>query len=196
MAVLTEIYRYLLNSLNYLKVRKIFITNVYVIILFGFYNSLDAKNINEYRLKAVYIYNFTKYITWPKQALKNKSEFIVGVIGKDLYGKELDKVFASKSVFDLPVKIKRFQFNDDISQCHILIVGTSEKYQLQRILEPLNNISILTVSDIKSFAHKKGVIEFRFIQNRLNYNINLSQLKLQKLKVSAKLLRIANEVVE
>jgi len=59
--------------------------------------TIDQEMDTNSKIKAVYIYNFTKYIEWPEEYLMER--FVVGILGKDesLFN-ELEKMAKVKKV--------------------------------------------------------------------------------------------------
>ncbi len=174
--------------------RSLLLITFYTIFLFQ--TEITAKTYEEFRLKAAYIYNFTKYVTWPEKAYTNKSnEFIVGVVGKDSYGLELDDALINKVVNEMPIVVKRLSLEEDLSKCQILIIGSTDKALCREIIDQLSNSHVLTVSDYHSFSKIGGMIQFGFKYNKLKYIVNLSEAKKVDLKFSSKILRIADKVI-
>ena len=64
---------------------------------------------SKYETKAGYLLNFAEFIEWPAGAFPNaKSPIILGVVGKDPFGPELDKL-KGKTVNGRTMEIKRFK---------------------------------------------------------------------------------------
>ncbi|MCP4694111.1 MAG: YfiR family protein, partial [Desulfobacterales bacterium] len=55
-------------------------------------------SFQEYQLKAVFLYNFINFITWPDEAFgAPERPFTIGVLGEDPFGSFLEKVVASET---------------------------------------------------------------------------------------------------
>src|SRR5262245_12145015 len=64
---------------------------------------------SKYETKAGYLLNFAEFIEWPAGTFPNaKSPIILGVVGKDPFGAELDKL-RGKTVNGRALEIKRFK---------------------------------------------------------------------------------------
>jgi len=55
--------------------------------------------------KALFIFNFAKYIEWPNQ--EERSEFVIGIYGNDQVIKELDKLAAVRKINNKTIVIKK-----------------------------------------------------------------------------------------
>ena len=63
----------------------------------------------EYQIKAAFLYNFLKFVDWPKEKMTSSgNQIIIGIIGKDPFGPAAD-VFKDKSVEDRKLVVERFE---------------------------------------------------------------------------------------
>lgn len=169
----------------------------FIIFLFLNTNSEYAQSGNkiEYKLKAVYIYNFLQFIEWPSSAFNDQnSPIVIGILGEDPYGEVIDETVKSEKIGDRPIKVKRYKFISDIDTCQVLFVCASEDKNVKNILYDLKGLPILTISDINDFAENGGNINFYVDENKLRFKINVKTLQDAKLKVSSKLLRLAKVI--
>jgi hypothetical protein len=156
-----------------------------------------AGEVSEYSVKAAYLFNFAKFVQWPAKAFKNeKSHLVIGVLGDDPFGEELDQVVEGKTINGHSIETRRFDNFDpklapDLSQCHILFIAYSEKGRLKNILESLKNSRILTVSEIENFPILGGGILFDQVGKRVKLIINLDAAHKAGLVISAKLLQVS-----
>lgn len=88
----------------------------------SFNNHIVSQNEN---VKAVFIYNFTKYISWPQS--ESSGDFIVGVLGSPAMESSLNALAAKKKVGTRDIKVLNFNSFDAIQKCHILFVGNAKK---------------------------------------------------------------------
>ncbi len=151
--------------------------------------------ITEYRLKAAFLYHFAKFVTWPASAFADSTEpIIIGVIGRDPFGRDLEKTVAGKTVRGRRFVVKRFRHIDDLEFCHILFITPSERKHVGEILRRIDSKSVLTVGDTRSFA-TQGVIINLFSENyKIRFDINAAAAKEAGLRISSRLLRLAKRV--
>ncbi|WP_459991255.1 YfiR family protein [Methylosoma difficile] len=151
----------------------------------------DAKTV-EYKIKAAYIYNFTKFITWLDDGLP---EFNLCVLGVDPFGETIVPI-EQRTVAERPIRIQRYPsftkfFNSGTkAHCHIIFISAA-------IGNPLfikNVENTLVIGDSPNFAEKGGMIGFVKNNNKIKLQINLDAVKRGGLKVSAKLLEVAEIV--
>ncbi len=155
----------------------------------------------EYRLKAVYVYNFIKFVTWPQSSQSSKRAFVVCVVGDNPFGDELQFV-QGKAVKDKVVQVdsRRELVHDPdhsldlLRDCQMAFISRSERGRLHTILGALHGKPILTVSDIDGFVADNGMIGFSIRAHQVRININLRETRAAGLSVSSKLLEVANVV--
>jgi hypothetical protein len=154
-----------------------------------------ASTATEYAVKAAFLYNFAKYIQWPRTsaALPNRP-FTIGVIGKDPFGPPLDDAMRGQSVQRRAIVVRRFTRIEEVANCDVLFVSSSESGSLPRILQALGNAPVLTVGDMDQFAAHGGMINLVIEETRVVFEINVEAVKRAGLKPGSQLLRLARIV--
>jgi hypothetical protein len=149
----------------------------------------------EYQVKAAYLFNFVKYVEWPSNAFPGPTApFVIGVLGQDPFGADLDKTVAGRSINNRPIMVKRVAGNPEAKSCHILFIGASDKARFEPVLEALKRLPILTVGDSESFPGPGGVISFVRKENKVRFQVNLSAAQARQLTISSKLLSVAESI--
>jgi hypothetical protein len=145
----------------------------------------------EYQVKAAFLFNFTKFITWPSNAFKSaEAPFVIGIIGVDPFGDYLDELVKDEKLDTHPIIIQRFDDISDVTNCHILYINTPQALQQQILLSKLTS-GTLTVSDAGGFTKHGGNISFFKQDNKIRLEINVVAAKNARLDISSKLLSIA-----
>lgn len=156
----------------------------------------------EYKIKAGYLYNFTKFVTWPED---NSETFNLCILGEDPFGELIDPI-EQRSAFGLPIKLFRFDSLNALSHannkphCHIIFIsssiGSAIKDTISKNTLVIRDINkTLTVSEGNDFAMQGGMVSFVNREGKIKLQINLKKIKQSDLKVSAKLLEVS-EIVE
>ncbi|MBZ5695847.1 MAG: YfiR family protein [Acidobacteriia bacterium] len=150
---------------------------------------------SEYQVKAAYIYNFGRFVTWPANATAEQDgSFAICVLGKDPFGPVLDSTLAGESLDGKPVAIRRLQKPQDAPGCRILFINSTEENHLHEILTALDDEAILTVSDMPDFSRRGGMIQFVLDGERVRFEVNLARAENAKLTLSSELLKVAASV--
>jgi len=151
-----------------------------------------AQGIQEYEIKAAFLYNFAKFVTWPEDTFGDQqSPLIIGVLGENPFGGALKSV-EEKTVQGRQIIVKHFNTEKDIEHCHILYIGSSEKDRMVQLLSgDLSKKEILTVGSMAQFTQSGGVINFVIQGNKTKFEINRESANRAGLKISSKLLKLA-----
>jgi YfiR/HmsC-like len=163
-----------------------------VLLLFGQLESYAQTTATpEYQVKAVFLFNFAQFVTWPSQN-SSDAPFLIGILGDDPFGSYLDETVRGEEVNNRPLTIQRFRrSSNDLRNCNILFISQSERDRASQIISNLKGRSILTVSDIDGFADLGGMVQLFTERNKIRMRINLDAVKAANLKISSKLLRVA-----
>ena len=149
----------------------------------------------EYQLKAVFLYNFTRFIEWPPEAFESYNDpFVIAVIGDDPFGAYLEQAVAGESIGRHPIQIKRIKELDRSGKYHILFINEQDHSRIRDILTHSNVQNTLTVSDAANFASIGGMIGFFTENNKIRMQINTGAAKNAQLNISSKLLRLAKVI--
>ena len=151
----------------------------------------DEALISEYRVKAAFLYNFSRFVTWPETTLQDRTEFSLCVIGTDPFGAQLDKL-AGKPVHNNTLVIKRLKSLTLADDCQLVYI--SEDTEPTEVLLLVREKPVLTVSDAEDFIEQSGIIQFKLVQNRVRFRINMDAANSAGLSISSKLLSLAISV--
>jgi hypothetical protein len=150
---------------------------------------------SEYQVKAVFLFNFAQFVEWPARAFPGpQAPFIIGVLGQDPFGSELDAVARGETVDKRSLVIQRYRNISELHDCNILFIARSEMGELPKILEALKGRSILTVSDADEGDQSGIMIRLLTRSNRIRLRIDVGAARAGNLVISSKLLRPAEIV--
>jgi hypothetical protein len=145
-----------------------------------------ADGIDEFKIKAGYLYNFTKFITWSDT---NSESFNLCIVGNDPFGELIDPI-EQRTAFNLPIKLFRLTAITKEQHCHIVYLGAG--------MNPRsaggNVKNILVVGEESAFVTQGGMIAFVKKDDKIKLQINLKPLQQSGLKISAKLLEVSEVV--
>lgn len=151
----------------------------------------DEAQVSEYRVKTAFLYNFSRFVSWPATAMQERNDFSVCVIGSDPFGEQLDKL-TGKSVHSRTLVITRLDSIARLYSCHLLYI--SDDADLEKVLSVVRQQPVLTVSDMKNFTEQGGIIQFQLVQNKVRFRINAGAASSAGLTISSKLLSLAVDV--
>ena len=149
----------------------------------------------ESSVKAVFLFNFSKYVTWPvKGAISERSpsEIRVCVPGSDPFFNVLKAAVQGEDIDGRPLVPVALDGLDAARACQILYVGETRTPDAQAWLTAVRGSQVLTVGDGDSA--NDVVITFVRDDNRLRFDINRAAAGRHGLNISSKLLRLARQV--
>ena len=151
---------------------------------------------DEYRVKAVFLYNFAKFVDWPSQAFKGPTDpIVIGVLGKNPFGDALVGTAAGKTMGGRGFQVREVTDAQQAAGCQIVFVSASERKRLGALFTRIRNSAVLTVGEMDNFASEGGIINFKINAGSVRLQINVEAARKQQLRISAKLLSLA-EIVE
>jgi hypothetical protein len=163
-----------------------------LIFAFGFNGRAQNSQPTEYQIKAAFIYHFAMFVDWPTQVFADASSpMVVGVLGKNVFGDNLEQAINGKIIQGHPLQFKEFNSMDQATNCQVLFISTSEKSHLSSILAHINGTSILTVSEMDNFTRDGGMINLVVVEDKVRFQINNDAAKKAGLTISSKLLSLA-----
>lgn len=155
----------------------------------------------QHPIKAAFLYHFTRYMTWPDATFENaQTPFVIGVLGPNRIGGELDKIARAKTVNGRRIVIRRFGAAGDYTACQILFVsGGGDGALTEAIRKRADDAIKLTggkpvlVVGENTGLERRGVAVNFFVdeqENRIKFYLHQDVLKQSGLSVSAQLLRL------
>jgi len=149
----------------------------------------------EYKVKAAFLVNFVRLISWPAPAFVSAEQpLTLCLVGDDLFGSAFAGI-ESKRIRGRRVQVRKFSDFSSADQCHLIFVAGNAEPELAGYLAHHESAAQVTVGESEGFASRGGMIEFfRRSDDRLSFKINHGVARKHKLYVEASLLDLAAEV--
>jgi hypothetical protein len=149
----------------------------------------------EYEFKALYVYNFLGYTTWPKGTFeKDTTPIKLLILGKDPFGKIIDATFKDVLIGKRPVSISRAKTLPEKCDANLIFCsGLSEKEQKQ-LFKEFGTKPVLLIGETPGFAEAGGTINLFLAETNLKFEINTDAVKSSGLTLSSQLLKLAKIV--
>ena len=155
----------------------------------------EDRAVSEYQVKAAFLYNFTKFVIWPKEAFAtNNSPLTIGIVGDDPFGKSLDDVVRGEQISGHPLIVKRFRLDQDFTGCQLLFASRSIKDDLNTFVRQVGHRPILTIGDTAGFGRQGVMATLLLVNGNIKMEINRNAAEMAGLQISAKLLGLARIV--
>jgi len=164
------------------------------------------------KVKAAFFFNFLNYTQWPDESMASEEAPLVvafleaprvGAIFKDSTAERkvgrhaLAIRFLDAPEGDAPLTESQAQkLKATLADCHAVYVGRSQAPRLASVLGVARHPGLMVVSDAGASAESGAAIELALDREkqRMFFRVNLEAVKTAKLKISSKLLRLAEIV--
>jgi hypothetical protein len=158
--------------------------------------ALAQSQSGEYHVKAAFLFHFVQLVEWPANSLGSESSPVtLCTIGEDPFRGDLETTLAGKTVGTRPLRILHLKAEEDFQSCRVLFLSAHETAHLGHLLQGLKDGPILTVGESDGFAAQGGMIGFLLVDNKVRFEINVEAAERAKLKISSRLLLLAQTVV-
>lgn len=149
----------------------------------------------EYRIKAAYLYNLTKFITWPDETAQNNkdSPVVICIYGYNPFGQYLEKL-RERQVKGRSIDIRYLDEKQATSGCQVLFISQHNTTFPKMLGAPPPYPPILTVSDNEDFLARGGLVSLVTVSNNIQLEINLTRAKQTGFTISANLLEVARKI--
>ena len=149
----------------------------------------------EYKIKAAYLYNFSKFTRWPDQTTLNSTQsFQICILGRDPFGSVITPI-ENKTINGQQIKLLYLaKIDDQVKNCRIVFISEHNPQQVQSILLALSETSILTVGESNDFASSGGIIGFVIKNGHVQLQINKTAASHARLKFDPRLLKLGKSV--
>lgn len=140
----------------------------------------------EYRVKAAYLLNFTRFVEWPAPATPG-APLVICVAQRNPFGAFLSSTLADERAAGRPLASQAVTtFNPS---CSVLFIPNG--VAPDPFLRAIGNAPVLTVGESPDFLHRGGMVAFVLDAGRVRFAINPAAAERHQLLVSSRLLQLA-----
>lgn len=155
------------------------------------------------QVQAKYVINFVAFTTWPEKTSDSAgseasaAERVIGVLGDEFGAVALEELAARRSSKSGPsITIRRIRQTGDLAGCDVLLVGDGfDTDKWSSALNALRTQPVLTVGAGRIFAQRYGLVGLYLAEGRLRFAVNFKRAEASGLRLSSRLLSLA-EIVE
>ncbi|MDP7014199.1 MAG: YfiR family protein [Pirellulaceae bacterium] len=152
----------------------------------------------EYTLKAAFLYNFMRYVTWPEEAFESASSpFVVGVVGEPpaALRKSLGYYVRKKNVAGRSIKVVYLKDHIGAADCHMVFVrNVLEDDLVAKVAARCANGPVLVVGEADGFLKQTTGICVVPAGRTLEVRLHLTGVAARGFEIDARFLRIARVV--
>ncbi|HEY8358340.1 MAG TPA: YfiR family protein [Ramlibacter sp.] len=145
-------------------------------------------------VKAAFLYKFGSFVEWPAGVFRAPTDpIVIGVFGDEAVAAELEQITQGRRIEMHPIVVRRVRDADDTGGVHILYAGGARDQRSREVLAAAR-AGVLTVADGSGAARASPVLHFTEEEGRVRFSASLTSAGARGLKLSAKLLAVAQEV--
>jgi hypothetical protein len=149
----------------------------------------------EYQVKAAFLYNFTKFVEWPAERFVTaESPIVIGVLGANPFGGELEKIVWDRKVNGRPINIVLLKSPLEGASMHAMFIAAGAEKGIEKHFDSLTRAGVLLVGESERFAALEGTVTFTTIGNKVRFEINMLAAEQGGLKISSQLQKLATAV--
>jgi hypothetical protein len=147
------------------------------------------------QVKAAFLLNFLKFVTWPETPDTPGAPIDVVVVGNDDLAEALGQAAAGQAIGGRPVVVRSVRPSREIgSTPRLLYIGASERDRLPVLLRQCEGKGVLTVGDGTGYGAAGVVLNFYVSDTRIRFEANTTAAARAGLQISSHLLRLARIV--
>ena len=151
--------------------------------------------MDESQIKAMFVYNFLKFVEWPVDAsVGAKDPFVVVIIGDGATADATEQFLQSKSIGERPLIVRRGRWDQSLAGVRAAFVVEPDAKRLHRVLDAASAAGVLTIGEEEGFATHGGVIGLLVEDRKVRFDVDTSAAQSAGLRVSSKLLALTHAV--
>lgn len=157
-----------------------------ILVLHGFTTSFGT---DENAVKAMFIYNFSKYFDW--SGMESGNDFVIAVYGQSHIVKYLDEIAQRKTVNGKSILIRVISSPEEIRGCQMLFIPENVSRIISAFQERASANGLVIISESKGSLNKGAHINLINVDGKLRFELNESRMKHDGIKFSKGLSSLA-----
>lgn len=150
--------------------------------------------VDEYRVKAAFMFRFTQFVTWPPAAVAASPTVDVCVVRPNPFGTELEQMVRGETLGGRTLRVREIRpAVETLTGCHALFVGAAATVDAE-LMHAAAGQHILTVGESDRFLHEGGIIALRVIDRRVRFEVDADNARRAGIRIAAQLLNLAVHV--
>jgi len=143
------------------------------------------------------IYKFLGYSSWPENRFSDThSPYRIWIIGSDNIKKELQEIVTQRLINNRPIEVYSALTADAVGDAHIVFVASNMEQQLPKLAVFAEQNSFMIITEHEQGLTTGSTINLRFVNQRIGFDISLTNAQNCGIVLSSRLLAIATSVNE
>jgi hypothetical protein len=150
-----------------------------------------SAQMDEGLVKAATLLKVALFVDWPGTA--GGDRFVIGVASDDEFMQKVLAATKGRRVNNRDVHVQRLTRSDEMCACHVLFVGVREDTRSAMLLRWARTKPVLTIGETTAFLREGGIVRIFRADDRLRLQINNKSAEDAGLKISSRLLQLADQ---
>jgi signal transduction histidine kinase len=171
--------------------KKIILMSKSLLVLFCFFictsTPIFAQQLDSEQVKAVYIYNFVKNVTWLNE--NEKDQFIIGIYGDDGFAEQLNKTLSKRVIKNKTIEVITIKNIQEGKKTDLFFSAANQNTEIANIASILRGSNTLLITDNSADKHS---VMINLVNNpedsAISFEVNKSNIVFEGLIMSAELL--------
>lgn len=156
--------------------------------------TVAAQNDLELKVKAAFLFNFLKFVTWPPGRAPTAADPpVLCVVGAADFAAVLAETVRDKAVEGNEVRVLKLDPGESFASCHVAYFAATSTDTAEAQLRGAAGRGVLTVHEADQ-AVPSGVVRFFLEDRRVRFELNTTAAEREQLQLSSRLLGVARRV--
>jgi len=153
--------------------------------------SVEGRSVKVTELKAEIISRFAPYIEWPATALAPDAPLLLCIVNDQGVADALQRTVADRTVSGHRLAVKSLAADAPLPSCQVLYVAGPDA---KRSLATVAAAPVFTMGDASDFVSTGGMVKLFRRNDRLRFEVNLEPIQRAGMKLSSRVLALADVV--
>lgn len=147
----------------------------------------------EEAVKAIFLYRFAGYVTWPA-SMSNAAQFTIAVLGAQNVAQQLKEFLPQHPIQGKPARVATIQGLSQLGDSQIVYIGPGFTGNLSVLIETLKDRPVLIVTDQPGALEEGSTVNFLLEEQHVRFEISTAAAKRSGLLIGSGLLAVAERV--
>ena len=143
--------------------------------------------LDEYQVKAAFLYNFVKFIPWPP----GRDAITVGIVGDSAVEPPLQRLLKGRLVAGRSLVVRQALGHENLATFDVLFISAAEARRTAEFIRRAGTGYVLTVGETAPFLRDGGMVRFFVESSRVRFQINVPAAEKSGFKIPSQLLSLA-----
>ena len=144
-------------------------------------------------LKGAFVFNFARFTEWPQDVLPSDAPLVACVVGDEEVAEALTSNAENRPIAGHSVVVAT-RTENTLQDCHLVYVSTASASTMSETVASVDASPVLTISDVDDFALTGGIAQLYVQGGKMRFRVNLASVTRARLRLSSRLLSLAELV--